>query len=359
MIVVVGAGYAGVMAANSVARGVSEPVVLVNERDTFVERVRLHQLAAGQSLRVRPLAGLLRGPELAVGRVVRIDADERVVHLGDGRTIGYDTLVYALGSSGDLSVPGAAEFAFDVGAYSDAVRLRDRLAGGGSAVVVGGGLTGIEAAAELARPDLKVSLVTDRVGAGLSERGRSYVLKVLERRGVSVREGVRVESVHGDGVVLVGGESVAADAVVWTAGFRVPGVAREAGFAVDGSGRMVVDGTLRSVSHEEVYGVGDAAAVRVGGQELRMACATGLPAGQHVGKVIAALRSGRAVPGLRFRYVNQCVSLGRGDALVQFVLADDSARDRVLTGRVAAWYKEAIVRGTVFVQRHPRVPVSL
>jgi NADH dehydrogenase len=359
MIVVLGAGYAGVMAANSVARGVSEPVVLVNERDTFVERVRLHQLAAGQQLRVRPLAGLLKGPELVVGRVVRIDAGGRVVHLGDGRSIGYDTLVYALGSSGDLSVPGASEFAFDVGSYSDAVRLRDRLADGGSAVVVGGGLTGIEAAAELARPEVKVTLVADRVGAGLSPRGRAYVLKAMERGGVSVREGVRVESVRGDGVVLVGGEGVPADAVVWTAGFRVPGLAREAGFAVDASGRMAVDETLRSVSHEEVYGVGDAAAVRVGGQELRMACATGLPTGQHAGKVIAARRCGRSAAGLRFRYVNQCISLGRGDALVQFVHADDSARDRVLTGRVAAWYKEAIVQGTVFVQRYPGLPVSL
>lgn len=361
MILVIGAGYAGLLAANAAARGVDEPVVLVNERDTFVERVRLHQLAAGQDLVHRPLAGLLRpGVALVVGRVAAIDADAGEVRLADGRELSYDTLVYALGSRGDLSTPGAAEHAYDIAAPEDAARLRERLAAGGSVVVVGGGLTGIEAAAELAGTAAEVELLTDRLGAGLSVKGRAHVAGALDRLGVTVREGVSVASVRADGVELAGGERVAADAVVWTAGFRVPELARAAGFAVTAAGRMVVDDTLRSVSHPDVYGVGDAAAARLpGGQELRMACATGLPTGQHAAKAIIARRAGREPRGLRFRYVNQCVSLGRDDALVQFVGRDDSPRERVLTGRVAALYKEAIVKATIFAQRHPGMPVSL
>ncbi|MFC7614064.1 NAD(P)/FAD-dependent oxidoreductase [Actinokineospora soli] len=294
MIVVIGAGYAGVVAANETARTVDEPVVLVNERDTFVERVRLHQLAAGQELPHRPLEKLLKGVTLVVGRVVAIDAEARVVRLADGREQDYDTLVYALGSRGNLSAPGAAEHAYDLAAPRDAERLRERLAGGGTAVVVGGGLTGIEAAAELARPDLKVTLLTDRLGPGLSAKGRGYVTRSLGRQGVDVREDAEVARVHADGVELASGERIAADAVVWAAGFSVPALARDAGFAVDDAGRMVVDDTLRSVSHPDVYGVGDAAAARMpGGQELRMACATGMPTGQHAARAIAARRAGR------------------------------------------------------------------
>lgn len=359
MIVVIGAGYAGLLTANAVARGVDEPVVLVNERDTFVERVRLHQLAAGQEVAHRPLTGLLgKGVDLVVGRVVAIDAAE--VRLADGQRLRYDTLVYALGSRGSLAAPGAAEHAYDIASPEDAARLREKVAAGGSVVVVGGGLTGIEAASELADAGAKVSLLTGRLGAGLSAKGRAYVGKAMARLGVEVREDVAVAAVTGDGVELDSGERVTADAVVWTAGFRVPDLARDAGFAVDLTGRMVVDDTLRSVSHPNVYGVGDAAAARMpGGQELRMACATGLPTGQHAARAIIARRSGREPRALRFRYVNQCVSLGRGDGLVQFVGRDDSPRERVLTGRVAALYKEAIVRGTVWAQRHPGMPTSL
>ncbi|MGX7826642.1 NAD(P)/FAD-dependent oxidoreductase [Actinokineospora sp. 24-640] len=359
MIVVLGAGYAGLLAANATARRTGERVVLVNERDTFVERVRLHQLAAGQVLPVRPLSGLLKGVSLVVGEVVGIDAGARAVRLADGRELAYDTLVYALGSRGDLSAPGAAEHAYDVGSADDAVRLRDRLAGGGTAVVVGGGLTGIEAAAELARPEVKVLLLTDRLGAGLSAKGRGHVERVLTRLGVEWREGVRVAEVRADGLSLADGGHVGADAAVWTVGFRVPTLARDAGIEVDAAGRVVVDDTLRSVSHPDVYGVGDAAAARMpGGQELRMACATSLPTGQHAARAIADRLAGREPRRLRFRYVNQCVSLGRDDALVQFVRGDDSPRERVLTGRPAALYKELVVRGTIFAQRNPWVPTS-
>jgi NADH dehydrogenase len=166
--------------------------------------------------------------------------------------------------------------------------------------------------------------------------------------------------VRADGVVLEGGEHVAADTVVWTAGFRVPEMARESGFAVDGNGRMIVDEQMRSVSHPDVYAVGDAAAVRrPGGDELRMACATGLPVAQHAARAIAARLNGREPKPLRFRYVNQCISLGRRDGLVQFVRSDDSPVEAVLTGRPAALYKEAIVRGTVLFQRHPTLPTSM
>jgi NADH:ubiquinone reductase (H+-translocating) len=84
-----------------------------------------------------------------------------------------------------------------------------------------------------------------------------------------------------------------------------------------------------------------------------MACATALPSARHVARAVGDGLAAREPGPFRFRYVNQCISLGRQDALVQYVRADDSPVEFVLTGRIAALYKEAIVRGAFAVQRHP------
>ncbi|MFD0885600.1 FAD-dependent oxidoreductase, partial [Streptosporangium algeriense] len=182
----------------------------------------------------------------------------------------------------------------------------------------------------------------------------------FRRLAVEVREHARVAEVHDDHVTLEGGERLGADVTIWATGFRVPGLARQAGFSVDDDGRMLVDSTLRSVSHREVYGIGDAAAVRTAdGRELRMACATGLPVAQQAVRAIAARLAGRTPDPVRFRYANQCVSLGRHDGLIQFVRGDDSPVEMVLTGRVAAAYKEAIVKSTVMALRHPWIPTRM
>jgi NADH:ubiquinone reductase (H+-translocating) len=364
-IVVLGAGYAGQLAARLAARARDVSVTLVNERDRFVERVRLHQLAAGEELRDRPLAELIENTriDLVIDRVTAIDPAAKSVVLAGGGTVPYDTLVYALGSRMDVdSVAGVAEHAYTVATAEEAARLRERVAAGGVVTVVGGGLTGIEAATELAErhQGLKVRLVTGgELGAALSAKGRRHLRSTFDRLGIELREQALVAEVRADGVVLADGEHVASDIVVWTTGFRVPALAAEAGLAVDEHGRIVVDETARSTSHPDVYGIGDAAAMRMtGGQELRMACATGLPVAQQAVRAILARRDGRPVKPFRFRYVNQCISLGRRDGLIQFVNRFDEPVEAVLTGRLAALYKETIVRGAFQVQRHPAVPTS-
>jgi NADH dehydrogenase FAD-containing subunit len=365
-LMVVGGGYSGVVAAKLAAKWTDATVILINDNDRFVERVRLHQLVAGQTLRDLPLRDLLAGTgvELVVDRVKAIDPEAKQLHLAlEKEPVSYDILVYAVGSLADLdSVPGAAEHAYSVATYDQATRLRDHLVDARSVTVVGGGLTGIETAAELAesRPDLKVRLVTNGVlGETLSRRGQRHLRRTLSRLGVEVRENARVTEVRADGVVLADDHHLPADTVIWTAGFRVPTLARDAGLAVDHRGRMVVDETLRSVSHPDVYGVGDAAAIRrPDGLELRMACATGMPTAQQAMRALADRLAGRTPRPVRFRYAFQCISLGRRDGLIQFVRFDDSPREVVLTGRLAAVYKEAIVRGTVLVERRPTLPAG-
>ncbi|MCP2263237.1 NAD(P)/FAD-dependent oxidoreductase [Promicromonospora thailandica] len=368
-IVILGAGYAGLSAAGRVARRLHRDdasITLVNADPDFVERVRLHQLAAGQDLPARPLSDLLAGTGvvLRVARVTAIDADRRTVTVtgADGADeLPYDTLVHALGSaSTDHDVPGVAEHAHELASRAGALRLRQRLADlapGGRVVVVGGGLTGIEAVTEIAeaRGDLDVALaVRGGLGDWLSPAGQRHLRRVLARLGVTVHERTGVTAVRATEVVTGGGATIPADVTVWTAGFAVNPLAAAAGLEVTAQGRVVVDGTMRSVSHPDVYAVGDAAQAEGPlGNPLRMSCASGIPMGWQAADSLAARLTGGRLPRTPLAYVHQCISLGRRDAIIQLVTADDQARRPAPGGALAARYKEMICAGAAWTAAHP------
>src|ERR1700754_1607997 len=97
-VVVVGGGYAGVLAANRLTQRDDVTVTLINPRPTFVERIRLHQLVGGShDAAVDYSEVLAEGIGLVVDTVTRIDAGERSVTLAGGGTVGYDYLIYAVG----------------------------------------------------------------------------------------------------------------------------------------------------------------------------------------------------------------------------------------------------------------------
>jgi NADH dehydrogenase len=359
--VVLGAGYTGLTTAKLLAKRTGASVTLVNERDWFVERMRNHQRATGQRLRHVPLSELLKGTgiRLVVDRASHIDLERRQVELASGaEPVGYDLLVYALGSHGyPNGVPGAAEHAHAIAGAEQAARLRDRMCTASTVVVVGGGLTGIETATELAEtyPDRAIRLATSgTLGVTLSERGWQHLHKTFDRLGIQVREHAKVAEVCADGLRLEDGDHIHADAVAWTTGFRVPTLAREAGLAVGDNGRMLVDDTMRSVSHPEVYGIGDAAGARKqDGQELRMGCGPGVLSAVVAVRAIGDRLAGRTPKPLRVDVDGLCISLGRKDGLVQQIDRDGKPHERVLTGRLAAMVKEGVLRGTLYGQRNP------
>ncbi len=365
-VVVLGAGYAGLPAAKRLARRVfpdEVEVTLVSAGPDFVERPRLHQLAAGQPVARRPLAGFLTGSavRLEVATVTGIDPRRRRVALGESGELGYDTLIYALGSTIDVNaVPGVAEHALSLsGAQAaDAMGsvLRRIADGGGRVVVCGGGLTGIETAGEIAEsfPSLEVEIVSRAApGAWLSDKARVYLRQAFDDLGVRVRPGVRVTEVTEGGLTTDAGP-VAFDACIWAGGFGVPGLARSGGLAVNDSGRALADSTLRSLSHPEVYVIGDAAAVAgAWGDQLAMGCRSGGFTGPQVADIVAARLSGIEPKPFRFRYFHECISIGRRRGVVQFLAADETPKDRVLTGRAAIRYKNMTLRGAQLMFRHP------
>jgi NADH dehydrogenase FAD-containing subunit len=368
-IVVLGAGYTGAVAAGRLARRLRPEdvaITLVNAEPDFVERVRMHQLAVGQSLKTRPLAEMFAGTgvELKLARVTGVDADRRTVAVtgADGaEELAYDTLVYALGSGwNDQGVPGTAEHAEQIASRPGALRLRERLAAldaGRPVVVVGGGLTGVEAATEIAeaRPDLDVALVA-RAGLGdwLSPKGRGHLRKVFGELGVTAHEDTAVTAVEADRVITADGTSIPAAVTVWTTGFAVHPIARATTLEVTGTGQIVVDRTMRSVSHPDVYAIGDAAmAMGPGDKPLRMSCASGgFTAWQAADAIVARLTGGK-LPRVPIRYFNQCISLGRREGLIQYVTADDRAVRAALTGRFAAVYKELVCKGAAWSVANP------
>lgn len=368
-IVVLGAGYAGANAAGRLAKRLHPAdveITLVNADPEFVERVRMHQLAAGQELKSRVLTDVFAdtGVRVVSARVAAVDADRKTVDIvaADGsRSIAYDTLVYALGSAAaDCGVPGVAEHAYDIAGKQSALRLRERLASlgaGATVLVAGGGLTGIEAATEIAeaRPDLEVALAA-RGGLGdwLSEKAQQHLRKAFDRLGITVHEHTDIACVERTGAQTADGRTIPARITVWTAGFAVHPIAAATTLQVSATGQIVVDDTMRSVSHPDVYAVGDAAlAPGANGDPLRMSCASGVPSAYHAADAIAARLTGRKIPRNSIGYTAQCISLGRRDAVVQWVTPDDQPKPSALTGRAAARVKEFICKSAAWSISHP------
>ncbi|MFJ3995358.1 NAD(P)/FAD-dependent oxidoreductase [Streptomyces parvus] len=367
-VVVIGAGYTGATAAGRLARrlrGEDVSITLVNAEPDFVERVRMHQLAVGQTLRPRPFDEMFAGTgvELRLGRVTGIDVDRRTVTVtgpDEPSDLEYDTLVYALGSAWNTQgVPGTTEHAHEISGRDGALRLRDRLAAlapGSPVTVVGGGLTGVEAATELAetRPDLDVSLIA-RAGLGdwLSPKGARHLQKVFGNLRITTHEHTTVTAVHADRVTTTEGDIPAA-VTIWTTGFAVHPIARATTLETGETGQITVDATMRSLSHPDVYAIGDAALVTgPGDKPLRMSCASGVPTAWQAADAIAARLTDSKLPTISARYFNQCISLGRKEGLIQYVTADDRAVSAALTGRLAALYKELVCKGAAWGVANP------
>jgi NADH dehydrogenase FAD-containing subunit len=366
-IVVLGAGYAGMTAALALVgrtkRRDDVRIRLVNAEERFVERVRLHQTASGQELTHLHIPDRLAGTgvEFVQGWVSGVAADARCVRLADGGELRYDRLVVALGAVTDTRVPGVAEHAYTLDSLHTAGALARRLTelGGGTVAVVGGGLTGVESASEIAEqhPELRVVLVTrDEPASMMGPKARAYVRRALERLGVEVRANAEVVKVL-PGAVALADEQLDADVVLWTGGVRGPQLLADSGLTVDPQGRIVTDRTLRSVSHPEVYAVGDAAAVPQNYGVMHGTCGAGVALAGHAAANLARELRGAEPTALRFGYYHQNVSLGRRDGVTQFTRPDDSPSRWVLTGRVAAAYKESFSRSPWPVYKVlPRMP---
>jgi NADH dehydrogenase len=378
-VLILGGGYAGVMAARRLAHHTRSnreavEITLVNGSDQFVERIRLHQTAVAQKIRHFTVPQLLEGSQVRFvhGWVTNIDPVAQTVTVNDQanvRVLHYDYMIYALGSAINFSnVPGAAENSLSVTDYQHAVELQERLvslsktSGQNSRVlIVGGGLTGIEMATEVAEqyPQLRVSLMTQEPFAEVySPRGNRYIHQVFEDLKIHVVDHAQVTHVNPNSVDYIsisdgGSKQMAADVIIWTASFAVPTLARESGLSVNGRGQVVVDSHLRSVSYSNIYAAGDSSSPSEAIDQLvDMGCKTALPMGSYAADDLAARLNGRTWKAFDFGYVIYCISLGRRAGLVQFYKPNGQPRNSALIGWLGAKVKELICQFTVWQMKN-------
>ena len=304
--------------------------------------------------------------------VVAIDRSRRIVRARSGLAVAYDRLLLATGSSPFIvPVPGAG-LAGVVG-FRDLDDVDLMLAAaqrGGSAVVIGGGLLGLEAANGLLRQGMQVTVVhltASLMNQQLDPQAALLLKTALERRGLRILLGAQTEAILGDGKVeavrFTDGLEVAADLVVMAAGVR-PNVAlaREAGLHVERA--IVVDDTLQTYD-PRVYAVGECVQHRKATFGLvapiwdqARVCAAHLAGLGHRRYVQQATATKLKVTGIDLYSAGDIVGLAGSEDLVlrdrhagvykRLVLAGSRVTGAVLYGDVAdgPWYFDLIQRGT-------------
>ena len=282
----------------------------------------------------------------------------------------YDYLVYALGSVTDRqTVPGLAEYAYTLAASGplSAAALRETLpsveAKHGHVVICGGGATGIETAAEVATayPHIKVHLVTQGpFSLFLGKTVASSIRRSLTRVGVEIIDQTTVAAVRAHSVVIDQASEIPCDLCVWTGGFVVSSLAREAGLAVNERNQIVVDPFLRSISHPEIYAIGDAAHPREDpGVPVRMSAVTATIMGAHGADCLSAVLRGKTPRPLSFAYLGQGIALGRHNAIGFNNYPDDKPYPPYFTGWLGYLIREGFVRYLATATQRPGIYVWL
>ena len=369
-VVVVGAGPAGVRCAERLAEGGADVTLVGAEPGLPYNRVALSQLLAGDLAEHELITH--DAPRLAMLGVIHhentcvaaIDRSGRLLHTQSGDIIAYGTLVLALGAHAiRLPLPGADRPG--VVLYRTLAEVRhmlDAASVGGSAVVIGGGLLGIEAAAGLARRGMAVTIV--HAAGRLMERqldigAAALLVRRLAAQGVEVvLEGktVAVEGeAHATGVRLEDGRTIPGSLVVMAVGIRPEvALAREAGLPV-GRG-IVVDDTMRT-DDPFVWAIGECA--EHGGQccglvapalaqaEIAAGAILGHPVAYAATFDATALKvAGAGVWSAGAAEGDEAIVLDDGEAgeYRRLVLRDGRLVGAVLYGDVsdAAWYRGLI-----------------
>jgi NADH dehydrogenase FAD-containing subunit len=364
-IVVVGAGYAGLSTVLRLARqaGGRARVELVDGRAEHQLITRLHEVAAGRLAPAGaavPLGMLLAGTGICWHQawVEGIDLERGQVTTSAG-LLQYDTLVLAPGSRTDYrGVPGAAESALPLRTLEDALRLREKVGthlrqaartgdakrdSGFTCLVVGGGYTGIELAAELA---YRSGRRTDGTRIGLLEAGPRLfpggdrwlareAAAGLERLGVELFLETPALSVDAGGVQVQSGQ-IGARHVVWATGVRAPRLLAESGLHVSRDGRAVVDRSLAAIGHSEVLVLGDAAAaLDSAGSPLPSSAQVAVQQAKWAADTLAAALRGRSAAPFVARLEGEALSLGPDDGVARVGRLALAEAPAVLVKRVA------------------------
>lgn len=362
-IVIAGAGFGGMYVARHLlphAKRGEISITIINPTNYFLFTPLLHEVATG-TLSTRsvaePLSELFVGLPVTIklGTVSHVDTVKRQV-LVDDTAIAYDYLVIATGAETSYyDIPGAREYTLPLKTLADAVKIRtaviktfeqheDRCP---TFVVVGGGPTGVELAAELSefvdemehryyqhqkqeyRCTVSLVTATPDILPMFTPSLRYAAMKHLERIGVQARTNTSVISVTANGLRLGDGTNLASDLTIWTAGVHatIPDAANT--FSVE-RGRIITDRYLHAKGSKNVFVLGDAAQVIQGNATLPMLAQVAVSQARVVAKNVMARVHENELAPFHFHFKGSLVSLGKWYAI-------GDLRVTTIRGRFAWW----------------------
>ena len=356
-VVIVGAGFGGLMAARGLARAPVD-VVVIDRHNYHLFQPLLYQVAtaalspADIAEPIRVVLRRQRNATVLLDEVIGVDPEAQIVKTRAGARQRYDWLL-ATGSRynyfGHADWPSLAPglkslddatlirrralLAFEEAEAASEPALRQRLL---TFVLVGAGPTGVEMAgalAELAHATLsrdfrninpqtaRIILVEagPRVLAGFPEKLSAFAVHSLERMGVEVLLDTPIEAIDDQGVTAKGRRIEAAN-VIWCAGVEASPVARWLGLAAAKGGRVQVAPDFSVPGHPEIFVIGDAGFVTgPGGEPLPGLAPVAKQQGRYVGELITCrVRGDPAPPSFRYRDEGALATIGRHSAIADF-----------------------------------------
>ena len=352
-VVIVGAGFAGLWAAQGLAKNDLD-ITLLDRNNFHTFYPLLYQVAAaelGPTDIAYPVRSILREGcvRFRMADVQEIDFDRKVVHTSEGPTP-YDVLVLAMGSvPAFFGVEGAEEHSFPLRAMDDALPLRREVLSRFEKasfepdparrrayltfVIVGGGPTGVEYAGALAelihgpllkdypvipRDEVRIVLVegSDRVLGTMDPKLSRYALKRLRSRRVEVQLETMVVRIRPHGVDFADGSRIETDTVVWTAGIQGDPKVTAWGLETGTFGRVVVDSTLQVPNRPEVFVAGDLArALGPDGAPLPQVAPVAVQQGEHLVGAVQDYLNGEPVPAFEYDDPGMLAVIGRSHAV--------------------------------------------
>jgi NADH dehydrogenase len=354
-VVIVGAGFSGLWAAQGLARADLD-ITLLDRNNFHTFYPLLYQVAAaelGPTDIAYPVRSILREGcvRFRMADVEGIDLDAKTVHTSEGPTP-YDALVLAMGSvPAFFGVEGAEQYSFPLRDMDHALPLRrevlsrfekasfepnaERRRALLTFVIVGGGPTGVEYAGALAelihgpllkdfpiipRDEVRIVLVegSGRLLGAMDEKLGRYAAERLGARRVEVRLETMVTRIRPDRVDFADGSHIGTDTVVWTAGVQGDPKVKAWGLETGGLGRVIVEGSLQVPGRPEVFVAGDLArALGQDGAPLPQVAPVAVQQGEHLVEAVQAYVRGDPVPDFEYKDPGMLAVIGRNHAVAQ------------------------------------------
>lgn len=342
-IVIVGAGYAGMMAAARLDR-ISEPFTIVNKNQYHYFTTLLHEAAGGRGTPMDYTVGVadvVHKPtsKLEVAEVTGINREAKTVATTRG-DIAYDYLIVTLGWVPEyFGISGLDKNSMVLDSLEAAKSIRSHIESQFSSyaedhdperlcIVIGGaGLTGVELAGEILDwiPKLCIKYGIDQSHVDLqnieampsilpqvSESLRQTAADMMKRKGANLRTNTKIVKVEPDEVHLEGDEIVRSKTIIWTGGVRANPILTEAGFTVDRRGRAMVHKTLQSVDDVAIFIGGDTACCEGDdGKPLPPTAQVAMQMGVLLAENVSSLVHGQAQKTFHAHLKGTLASIGR------------------------------------------------